>query len=111
MELILQRKMYYDKYEKDFGDGFYPQLFPLANIDQHKQTSVIISFKLTSYNDELVWCQHSGSVIYGFDGVYGVQLLLSLNTEAKSNAKKILNFGARIIFPKTLNSTFRVLLS
>jgi hypothetical protein len=105
-DIIIQRKLYYDSYEKDFGDGFYPQLTPMIN---QKPDFITISFKLIEYMNELVWIQITGPVIYGFDGFFGIQILVSLNNELKIGAKKILNSGCRIIYPKTPNSTFRVI--
>jgi len=108
--IIIIKQMYYDEYEKVYGDGFYPQMQPFGNICSCKKT--IISFKLINhlYNGDLTWVQIDNSVIYGFDGASGIQLLYSLNKESKIYAKKILNLGGRIIYPKIPElSTYRVL--
>jgi hypothetical protein len=31
-EIIIIKKLYYDEYEKMYGDGFYPQLSPFKEI-------------------------------------------------------------------------------
>ena len=102
--IILQRKMYYDAYEKERGDGFYPQL---SKVTGYSET--IISFKLVDYLYSTCLLQIDNSVIYGFDGIYGIELLMSLNAESNMKATKILNIGGRIILPPTANSTYRVL--
>ena len=108
--VILKRKMYYDSYEKKCGDGFYPMMQPQGGICNCASTE--ISFRLIKYNieGELAWAQMNKDVIYGFDGTIGIQLLVSLNQEAKVDAKKIINCGGRIIYPKIPElSTYRIL--
>ena len=69
-----------------------------------------ISFRLFTFDDNtLAWMQNDNSVIYGFDGIHGLQLLVSLNQEAKVDCKWIVNCGGRVIYPGTDNSTYRVL--
>jgi hypothetical protein len=109
-DIILKRKMYYDSYEKEFGDGFYPQLQPFGGICSCANT--MITFRLIKYNSEgeFAWAQTDNCVIYGFDGESGIQMLASLNQEANINATKIINSGGRIIYPKIPElSTYRVL--
>ena len=53
-------KMYYDSYEKNNGDGFYPMLFK----DQSCDSEIDIFFEL--YDGELT--QLSGPSIKGYDG-------------------------------------------
>lgn len=96
--------LYYDAYEKERGDGFYPQLTTKNNY-----TEIQILFKLAIINNELVWAQYSKSVIYGFVGPYGLEILLHLNDKANVKATKIINSGGRIIFPTTKNTTYRLL--
>lgn len=109
-DIILKRKLYYDSYEKEFGDGFYPQLQPFGGICNC--TPTMITFRLIKYNNEgeFAWAQIDNCVIYGFDGDSGIQILNSLNQEANFDAKKIINNGGRIIYPKIPElSTYRVL--
>jgi len=107
-EKSVQMKMFYDPYEKDFGDGFYPYLHVLRiNIKDIKE--IIITFKTVLYNRDLSWIQNTGSVIYGLDGNVGEELLFRLNKECDINAKNILNCGGRVIYPYTRNSTFKIL--
>ena len=112
-ELVLTRKMYYDKQDKEHGDGFYPQLARRMNSsygsDNTRNDSVNIRFRWSeTYPD--VWTQIDNSVIYGFDGKYGKELLHSLNEESCLNAARISNSGGRIIHPNTImNSTYRIM--
>ena len=111
--IILKRKMYYNKKEKDNGEGFYPYFIPIG---EHK-TPVTISFKLVSKNNtQPAWIQNDNSVIYGFEGITGSQLLVSLNNELNKTrtretpiGKTIINSGGRQLFPPTANSTYRIL--
>ena len=108
--VIIKRKLYYDSYEKEFGDGFYPQLHPFGGICSCANT--MITFRLINYNSygELAWAQADNCVIYGFDGESGIQILNSLNQEAKFDAKIIMNSGGRVIYPKIPEfSTYRVI--
>ena len=112
-EIVLVRKMYFDKYEKELGDGFYPQLTPMVNnsygYDSTGYDSVNITFRWAEIYPD-VWTQIDNSVIYGFDGKYGKELLNSLNEEANITATHISNSGGRIIHPKTTtNSTYRLI--
>lgn len=104
--LVLKRRLFYDNYEKLYGDGFYPQLIP---IDSHHNICTNILFRLEINNGILSWVQINGSSIYGFEGIYGIQLLVSLNNEAKVNAERIYNIGSRCIYPKSVNTTFRLI--
>jgi hypothetical protein len=112
-EVVLTRKMYYDKYDKEQGDGFYPQLSRRMNSsygsDNNRNDSVDIKFRWSEiYSD--VWTQLDNSVIYGFDGKYGKELLDSLNEESYLNARRISNSGGRIIHPNNImNSTYRIM--
>ena len=112
IEIVLVRKMYFDTYEREFGDGFYPQLTPMVNSYGNNGTdydSVNIKFRWSEIYPS-VWTQIDNSVIYGFDGKYGAELLHSLNEEADKSATQISNSGGRIIHPKTtINSTYRLI--
>jgi len=112
-EVVLTRKMYFDKHDKEEGDGFYPQLARRMNSsygsDNTRNDSVDIKFRWSeTYPD--VWIQIDNSVIYGFDGKCGKELLDSLNEESYLNAVRISNSGGRIIHPNTImNSTYRIM--
>ena len=112
IEIVLVRKMYFDTYEREFGDGFYPQLTPMVNSYGNNSTgydSVNIKFRWSEIYPS-VWTQIDNSVIYGFDGKCGAELLHSLNEEADKSATQISNSGGRIIHPKTtINSTYRLI--
>ena len=107
-------KLYFDKYEKEFGDGFYPQL----KIDVNKSYGVInnsygsitISFKLI--DNDTAWIQLDGPVIMGFDGTNGIPILICLNSQAsRVSASKIYNCAYRLIYPRQPynNSTYRLI--
>jgi hypothetical protein len=104
---IATKTMYYDIYECEFGDGFYPQLL-LQNCTNNSSVmsafsgykSADIEFELTIYNNELIWVQNNEKNITGLDGNHGVDLLISLNSEMKVNAIKIINKYGDILYPK-----------
>jgi len=97
-------KMYYDMHEKEFGDGFYPEL-----IKRNGYQSISITFFLDKYFQHLAWVQRNKNVIYGFDYDYGKDILDCLNIKANVNADIILNASRRVIYPKLMNSTYRIL--
>ena len=120
-EFIITCNLYYDKYEKEFGDGFYPQL----KLDINKSYGIInnsygiinISFKLI--DNDTAWIQMNGPVIMGFDGTNGLHILILLNSQAniqfpthiQISATKIYNCAYRLIYPKQPdnNSTYRLI--
>jgi len=107
-EIALTRKMYYDKWEKENGDGFYPQLSVMTK-QPGNSDSTHISFRWSSRFPD-VWNQVSGSVIYGLDGDNGLDLIKSLNDEANVCADRISNWGGRIIYPPNLkNTTYKIM--
>ncbi len=70
-------KMYYDIYEANFGDGFYPLSFnessTLTQID-------ILFTEFRMLNGEFVWKQYDKiNPIMGLDGSTGIDLLDLLN--------------------------------
>jgi hypothetical protein len=60
MYILKTIRLYYDDYEKKYGDGFYPQIHKDASCS----TEIDIDFALI--NGELV--QLSGDTIHGYDG-------------------------------------------
>lgn len=107
----LVRKLYYDDNERTFGDGFYPQMIRSSDTNNTNKSIkyAMITFNLIQEDGIYMWLQANNSVIYGFEGQHGIQLLVSLNSEAKVNAKRIINCGGRIIYPLIENTTFRLL--
>jgi hypothetical protein len=104
------KTMYYDIYECEFGDGFYPQLLCPSTIKPSTTTTTTldfsgykssdIEFELTIYKNELIWVQMNEKNITGLDGPHGIDLLNSLNSEMKVNAIKIINKEGDILYPK-----------
>jgi hypothetical protein len=89
MNKIIRVKMYFDEYEKYFGDGFYPLL------EKEKDNSQItISFEYI--ND--CWMQKSQDEITGLDGDIGKNLLEILNREANESGTVIKNSVGLIIY-------------
>ena len=93
--------MYYDKYEEEYGDGFYPLL--------HKESShlKLIEISFTEYkipDGEIVWKQTgSATWILGLDGSTGPDLLKLLNDHSSRNHKKIVSGVINMqVYPKQL---------
>ncbi len=63
--------LYYDSYEKEFGDGFYP----VTKQDNTCSKEIIINFLLK----DQYWIQTNESIIFGLDGNEGKLLLDKLN--------------------------------
>ena len=69
--------MYYDRYEKEFGDGFYP-LCKTDDLIGSTMTETNIKFDLDRFG---FWKQISNDMIYGLDGDHGKLLLNILNIQ------------------------------
>ena len=91
MDKIINVKMYYDDYEKYFGDGFYPII-----IENEKYTSIIISFQ---YKNN-IWKQITQDEIHGLDGDVGIKLLDFLNREGNEKGKIIKNRYGLILYQR-----------
>ena len=92
MEKTIRVKMYYDEYEKYFGDGFYPFFKEKEKKDENSE--VIFSFR---YNNDC-WIQITQDEIYGLDGTIGKQLLERLNNNGQRDGKIIKNSNGFIIY-------------
>ena len=80
-------KLYYDDYEYEFGDGFYPQLNELSGY-KYKQ----VQFEFIPERN--AWKQVFDSeqkAITGLDPPYGEELLSVLNIEGGKEATRIEN--------------------
>jgi hypothetical protein len=89
---FISQTMYYDSYEYEFGDGFYPQI----NKDD-LDSELTINFVL----NENVWTQTNSSTIVGLDGCCGEQLLQLLNTKCSnsvSSGQIIKNRNDKVIY-------------
>ena len=93
--------MYYDEYEKEYGDGFYPLLYKESSHMKPVEIS-FVEYKLSS--TETVWKQTgSATWILGLDGLTGPNLLKLLNDHSSRNHKKIVSGGLNMqIYPKQL---------
>lgn len=80
MDNLIEVKMYYDHYEKYFGDGFFPILEKNENM-----LSIRISFQYKNYN----WIQITQDEIHGLDMDIGNKLLDILNKEGNKEGKII----------------------
>ena len=80
--------MYYDEYEANYGDGFYPSP---DSIGEEYTGQTTISFE---YSEALrSWVQISGDCILGLDGNYGDRLFEKLN-----DAVYILHPSTQVIY-------------
>jgi hypothetical protein len=88
---------YYDSYEKDFGDGFYP-LVKTNNTIEPTMKETQIQFQVINN----IWKQASGDMIYGLDGENGKILLNILNAKQGSVTvgTQIVNSSYITIYPK-----------
>ena len=92
MNKIVNVKMYYDEYEKYFGDGFYP--FFQEKEKEMDKTEIVISF----YYKEKCWIQINNEEINGLDGDMGKHLLDYLNREGIESGIMIKNNYGIIIY-------------
>ena len=96
MSFLISIKLYYDEYEYEFGDGFYPQLSSF-NGQMHAFKLVIFQF----IQERNVWKQAFDSkqkAIAGLDPPHGEELLLALNAESGLSATSIENVYGKIIY-------------
>lgn len=91
---------YYDAYEKEFGDGFYP----LVKYEENSKTTMLetqIQFTLDLTG---CWNQTSNDMICGLDGGHGTILLNLLNRKLTDSptaiGTQIQNSLHIIIYPK-----------
>jgi hypothetical protein len=104
---VLTKKVYYNKTDLDQGNGFYPQMAVLYG---QMYSNMYVRFRLFIYMDLCYgWTQVSGPAIAGFTQRDGEQLLQSLNGDTQFKANVISNFGGRIIYPATINTTHYIL--
>jgi hypothetical protein len=100
MSKLISIKLYYDEYEYEFGDGFYPQLSPFNN-QVHAFKPVIFQF----IQERNIWKQAFDSkqkAITGLDPPYGEDLMRVLNFETGNiyKATSIENVYGKLIHPK-----------
>ena len=90
---LLSIKLHYDKYEYEFGDGFYPHL---QFVNGNSYTSICFQF----IQEKNVWKQIDNLAITGLDPPYGKELLTALNSESGFNASHIENIWNKVINKK-----------
>lgn len=91
MSLLISKQMYYDNYECEFGDGFYPQLLV---VDRYAHTLIYFQF----IQERNVWKQVDNVPISGLDPPHGQELLTALNSENGVHASQIENMWDKIIY-------------
>jgi hypothetical protein len=100
--------MYYDEYERIYGDGFYPQL---NNNDPAltKQTEIIFKKMCLGHINrggilipDMAWRQINEGCINGLDGNCGADLLTYLNALKNGNniPGTILSSNMELLYPK-----------
>lgn len=100
MSKLISIKLYYDEYEYEFGDGFYPQLIPL--------TGQVHAFKLVIFQfiqERNIWKQAFDSkqkAIAGLDPPYGEELLLALNAESGLAATSMATTSIENVYGKII---------
>lgn len=82
-------QMYYDEYEKDYGDGFYPSLLLL------NQNMKCISIEFEYNHEKQVWVQKTEDMIQGLDGSCGKELLQWLNEKGKVKGLGIYSYCSK----------------
>ena len=85
MLTIIPVTFFYDEYEKENGDGFYPVL------EKCTACTTEITINFTVYEKHNVWKQINNFNIDGLDGNHGEILLKRLNTLAGKNCVSIVN--------------------
>jgi len=86
-------QMWYDSYEADFGDGFYPQV---------EQDSGMVPIKVSFEYSELdnTWTQNYGMNIKGLDGNCGDLLIVLLNKQGGTSSNRIRSKNKNVLFSK-----------
>ena len=92
---LLSIKLHYDKYEYEFGDGFYPQF---SDWNGKPETFILVCFEFIKERN--TWKQvvtYDHRAITGLDPPYGEELLSVLNIEGGKEATRIENMWNKII--------------
>lgn len=86
--------MYYDSYEYEFGDGFYPV------VDEEGPCAKPATITFASEINDLR--QIGGNSIRGLDGNNGYKLLTNINAKNKTQFTRIYNKLNVIIYDKNM---------
>jgi hypothetical protein len=93
-QIVAKELIYYDKYEYEFGDGFYP------TIEQYNPCNESDYVSFTYNKNYNCWVQTDGINICGLDGNNGINLLNIINKKHNLNCIKIKNRIYSDIYPK-----------
>jgi len=92
--IISTQILFYDTYEYEFGDGFYPTIE--KDVLTNKQISINFLYDKTKNQ----WIQINEIVISGLDGDNGINLLNLMNKKNNVNCVAIYNSCKQILYPK-----------
>ena len=100
-QIIRTETAYYDGYEYNSGDGFYPTFDQNQGDPYTSQTEISFVYNANVNG----WVQVSGYYIQGLDGNFGARLLERLNSpnyilHPPNPATHIYNTGMRQLYPK-----------
>lgn len=93
--LIAKQTLYYDKYEYEFGNGFYPVIEKNNSCSEE----IVISFLYNKFYNS--WVQIDEPLIYGFHDDNGFNLLNIMNEKYNVNCISIKNTRYSNIYPKS----------
>lgn len=91
--IITAQILFYDTYECEFGDGFYP----VINQDDLSYKRIEIKFLFNPTNN--CWIQMNQQDISGLDGDNGIKLLNIMNKKNNVNCIEIYNSHNKKIYP------------
>lgn len=91
--IITTQTLFYDTYEYEFGDGFYPML--QKGDLSYKQIDIKFLYNI-KHN---CWVQTNEIVISGLDGDNGVNLLNRMNEKNNLKCVAIYNFHNQKLYP------------
>ena len=103
-KMIQEIVLYYNTYESEYGDGYYPHTSP--PIEGDSESTIKFDFVESNYGGEAGWKQNMNNrtqhLITGLDGDAGKDLLIQLNTLSGKEGKFIRNgVGLDNLYPKS----------
>jgi len=91
--VITKETLFYDTYEYEFGDGFYP------TIEKDDISNKQIEIQFLYNKKQNCWVQQNEIVISGLDGNNGIQLLTRMNEKKNVCCVAIYNYFNSKIYP------------